>query len=138
MMRLELPLPTRIFVLAFLILSSIVAVTMVVLSFVIKDGPPLFFALFLCFIVSMWWYLVSGTPYRIEYNGPDDIRFVMLRKTVRTSAMQIESFKAGFNDGFYVLRHREGKFRMIVKFTGLYLLLAAIKEHNPSFETRGI
>jgi hypothetical protein len=86
----------------------------------------------------VWWYVASGMPYRIEYNGPDDIRFVMLRKTVRTSATQIESLKTGFNDNFYVLRHREGQFRMYVNFTGFYLLLAAIKEHNPSFETRGI
>lgn len=134
--RLEQPIVGR--VVMFLVLTLFTAGVLILIgnAVVTPSAEALLPVLFLGPMVSFWWYMVITVPYRIELHSVDDIRFVALRRTIRTSAIQIQSLKLG--NPAYVLRHSGGKMPLMPQFTGLYQLLAAIKEANPAFETRGI
>lgn len=123
----------------FLILTIITCTALILLGMTVvtRNIDTLFPGIVFGGLVTFWWMSVLLIPYRIEFIGADDIRFIALARTIRTSAMQIESLKLN-GQNFYTLRHREGKFNLIIHFTGFYELLTAIKEANPTFETKGI
>jgi hypothetical protein len=128
------------FVLIFGVLSLFTVIALTVIAFTITgrdDVPPLFVVVIWCAILAWNWFVVLGIPYRIEFNGPDDISFIALRKTVRTSAQSTQSVK-NTNGGMYLLRYDGGKIHLFQQFTGFYKLLTAIEAANPRFETRGI
>lgn len=126
----------KVLILGIVILFSIFALTMMIAGIVQRDGGTIAGGVFFTVMVSVWWWMITGVTYRIEYNGPGEITFISLRRTVRTSAMEIESLKAG-NNG-YELSYQGGRFSMMIQFTGFYQLLTEIKAANPAFETYGI
>ena len=135
--RLDLPFPTRVVpavILGLFTLGEIAGIFGAIMS---KEPQALIPVIFGGVALSVWWWIYLSLPYRIEFEGPEDIRFVALRRTVRTSAMQIQSLKS-FGSGMYVLRHSTGKMSVNIQFTGFYELLHDIKAANPAFETRGI
>ena len=102
-----------------------------------ENVPPPFVTVIWTAILAWNWFVVLGIPHTIEFNGPNDIVFISLRKTVRTSAAAIESVKSA-NGSMFVVRYDGGKIRLFQQFTGFYKFLAAIEAANPRFETRGI
>lgn len=135
--RLDLPLPARIIPAVTLVFFALGEIAGIVGAIMTKE-PEGWIPVVLCGVaLCVWWWVYLSLPYRIEFNGPEDIRFIALRRTVRTSAMQIQSLKKG-GTGMYVLRHSAGKLNVNIQFTGFYEFLHDIKAVNPAFETGGI
>lgn len=138
-MKLDLPLSYRVLLFGVMLLMTIIAIALLVttLGGGSEAGPPVAVIVVWCGFMAWNWYFLLGIPYRIELNGPEEIVFISLRKTVRTSAASIKSVKTSGNN-IYVLRYDGGKIRLVQQFTGFYKLLAIIEAANPLFETRGI
>lgn len=136
--RLAVPPIAKVFILGIVILFSILALTLMIAGIVQRDGGTIACGIFFAVMVSVWWWMITGVTYRIEYNGPGDITFISLRRTVRTSAMEIQSLKGSINGNFYALSYQGGRFNLLIQFTGFYQLLTEIKAANPAFETYGI
>ena len=138
--RLEVPTLTTVMLFIMLSIFTVVCLLLLGAAVVTSQLEMLAPGLFLLVIVSIWWWFVTGTTYRIEVAGMEDIRFVSMRRTIRTSASLITSLELGGSSqyGQYVLRHSEGKFGLLIYFTGFYELLHEIKQTNPSFQTKWI
>lgn len=137
--RLTLSLPYRILIFGVITLMSMAGIAMIVSAVSgYQNGPPLPVAVLWSAIVFWNWLFVLRIPYEIRFEPGDQISFVALTHTKKLRLTDLRSLKLEGGGNFYVLRHREGKFRILIHFTGVYEVVSRIKGANPDFETVGI
>jgi hypothetical protein len=103
--------------------------------------PWLPFGFFIVAAAYFAWYVLSQ-PFEITVTHDKKVVFraVLKSYTVRpTDIVSIEpkSNRMNVSISSYELRHLNGKITYPGQFTGMYLLLAELKQANPSIEIKG-
>jgi hypothetical protein len=110
-----------------------------------NDLPPFFpwfpFVFFFMFAAYFGWMLLS-MPHQITVGADKMIVFKSVLKTQKvrpTDVISIEPKSIRINAGVsgYQLKHLNGKILYPGQFTGMYQLLAEIKQVNPAVDIKG-
>jgi hypothetical protein len=125
----------------FLTLFSLFGVGLVVVAVrsSAAELPGLPMAVLFCAAMAWNWYVLLTMPYEIRFESADRIIFRALARTTTVNVESLRSIKplAG-GGGIYVVRHDNGKIRLLAQFTGFHEVVTRIKAVHPGVEVVGI
>ncbi len=109
-----------------------------ILAGTVNDRPLIVVIVVWCAILAWHWSVLLRVPYEIRFEF-DRISFVALARTSSLNVADIRSIKPyASGGGVYVLRHSDGKIRLMSQFTGFHEVIARIKAANPHVDVVGI
>ena len=101
--------------------------------------PPGFLVLPWLLIAAWNWFVVLTIPYKILLRDNGHAEFVSLVRTTNIAPVDFISIRPMvWGGGFYVLRHRTCRLRLLLQFTGFHEFLSTIAAANPGLEIRGV
>jgi hypothetical protein len=101
-------------------------------------GPPGFILLPWLLIMGWNWWVVLTLPHEIRLSEDGRIAFVSVLRTVTVGVPDLLSIRPiAFSTGFYTIRHRGGRLRVLLQFDGFHDFLTRVKGMNPSLQVRG-
>lgn len=102
-------------------------------------GAPILLIGIFCVIGAAWnWYFILSIPYRITVYETGEIEFISVLRKRRFLPHEIESIKPqGSQFGFFRVRTRLGKLKLVNQFDGFHEFITNLKVANPSIEIRG-
>ena len=138
--RLALPLPQRIIPFAVMgVLSAVGVGFLISILAGAVDRALMVVMVGWCAILVWNWNVLLRIPYEIRFESVERISFVALARTWSLNVADIRSIKPYASaGGLYILRHTNGKIRLMSQFTGFHEVVARIKAANPGVEIVGI
>lgn len=137
---------SRASVVFMLLLLTILTLFVPVLFLLIFDNPnnrPPGFLIIPWLLIWAWnWWAYLRIPYQIQVFDDGRIEFKSLIHTTviwNTDLISIRPYggKLGWGNGFYVIKHRNGKIRIFQQFTGFFEFLSLLNSTNPNFKIMG-
>jgi len=106
----------------------------------VNSEPPPFIFLFLIFaaVVNGWVFGGFAIEARLAEDGY--VEFIGPLRKVRIAVLDILSIAPSEMSQMstYVVRHRNGRFRVDGRLNGMHELISELKRQNPTIELRGI
>ena len=132
-----------VFMLLFLTILTLLVPVLFLLNFDNPNNRPPGFLIIPWLLIMAWnWWAYLRIPYQIKVFDDGGIEFKsLIQNTVIRNAdmFSIRPYggKLGWGNGFYVIKHRNGKIHIIQQFTGFYEFLSLLKSTNPNFQIIG-
>ena len=106
----------------------------------VSSEPPPFIFLFLIVIAAGNSWVFGGVAIEARLAGDGYVEFLGPLRKVRVAVLDILSIAPSemSQTPAYVVRHRNGRFRVDGRLNGMHELISELKRQNPTIELRGI
>jgi hypothetical protein len=106
----------------------------------LSSGPPPFVFLFVVAIAVVNGWIIGGFAIEARLMEDGFVEFTGPFRRTRVAVLDILSITPSVMSQMpvYVVRHRNGRFRVDGRLNGMHVLIHELKRQNPTIELRGI